>query len=112
MTSPDWPWMASSLSGFARSSAIVETPSVFIAFTPSASAALAGRMRPICSPIQPPLCAMARTKRPLACGEPTSAPTMMAPADSPAMVTLLGSPPNAAMLRFTHCSIAMASIIP
>jgi hypothetical protein len=86
--------------------------SACIAFTPAASATDAGCMRFICSPIQPPLCMMARVNSPLACGEPTSAPTMMAPADSPAMVTLFGSPPNAAMLRFTHCSIAMASIIP
>ena len=45
-------------------------------------------------------------------GDPTSAPTMMAPADSPATVTLFGSPPNAAMFRFTHCNAAIASIIP
>ena len=37
---------------------------------------------------------------------------MIAPADSPAMVTLFGSPPNALMFFFTHCSIAMASIMP
>jgi len=37
---------------------------------------------------------------------------MMAPADSPAIVTLFGSPPNALMFFFTHCSAAIASIIP
>jgi hypothetical protein len=37
---------------------------------------------------------------------------MFAPADSPAMVTLFGSPPKALMFFFTHCSMAIASIIP
>ena len=69
-------------------------------------------MRPIVSPIQPPLSAIARWNRPFACGEPTSAPTMIAPADSPATVTLFGSPPNALMFFLTHCSAAIASIIP
>ena len=62
------------------------------------------------SPIHAPLCAMARWKRPAATGEPTSAPTMTAPADSPKIVTLSGFPPNAAMLRSTHRSVAMASM--
>ena len=34
---------------------------------------------------------------------------MAAPADSPKIVTLPGSPPNAAMFALTHCSVAMAS---
>ena len=36
-------------------------------------------------------------------------PTIAAPADSPKMVTLFGSPPKAAMLALTHLSAAMAS---
>ena len=36
----------------------------------------------------------------------------MPPADSPAMVTLDGSPPNAAMLSCTHCSAATWSSMP
>ena len=65
-------------------------------------------MRPICSPIQAPLSTTTRLKRPFAGGMAASAPTMIAPADSPAMVTLLGSPPNAAMFRLIHCSAAIA----
>ena len=41
-------------------------------------------------------------KSPFALGVPMSVPTLMPPADSPKIVTLLGSPPNAAMLSRTH----------
>jgi hypothetical protein len=37
---------------------------------------------------------------------------MAAPADSPKIVTLFGSPPNAAMFLWTQRSVAMASISP
>jgi hypothetical protein len=45
-----------------------------------------------------------RAKSPFALGVPMSVPTLMPPADSPKIVTLLGSPPNAAMLSRTHSS--------
>ena len=47
---------------------------------------------------------IARWKSPFALGVPMSVPTLMPPADSPKIVTLLGSPPNAAMLSRTHSS--------
>ena len=50
----------------------------------------------------PPLCTMARRKRPRAAGQPSSAATLKPPADSPKMVTLSGSPPKAAMFSCTQ----------
>ena len=50
---------------------------------------------------------MALWKSPAASGEAISALTANDPADSPKIVTLPGSPPNAAMLSFTHCSAAI-----
>ena len=47
---------------------------------------------------------MALANRPRASGAAIRYITLSAPADSPAMVTLAGSPPNAAMLRFTQRS--------
>ena len=47
---------------------------------------------------------MARRNRPLASGEVQSALTQAEPADSPAMVTLSGSPPKAAIFACTHSS--------
>ncbi len=61
------------------------------------------------SPIHAPLWLIARWNRPFATGEPARPPTMAAPADSPKIVTLFGSPPNAAMLAFTQRSTAMLS---
>ena len=55
-------------------------------------------------------CAIAFWNNPLAAGEPLSMPTMAGPADWPKIVTLFGSPPNAAMLACTHRSAAMVSI--
>ncbi len=60
-------------------------------------------------PIHWPLSEIARLNRPLASGEPTRPASMQAPADWPKMVTLSGSPPNWAMLAFTHFRVAMAS---
>ena len=57
---------------------------------------------PMPSPIHAPLSLIARWKRPFATGEPTRPPTMAAPADSPKIVTLFGSPPNAAMFALTQ----------
>src|ERR1700731_1392343 len=48
-------------------------------------------------PRAPPLSPIALAKRPRARGEAIWALTEMEPADSPKMVTLLGSPPKAAM---------------
>ena len=46
---------------------------------------------------------MAPAIRPFDSGEAISALTAIDPADSPAMVTFFGSPPNAAMFCCTHC---------
>jgi len=54
-----------------------------------------------------PLSRMARLNSPVASGDATSTPTLIPPADSPKIVTRDGSPPNFAMLRFTHCSAAI-----
>jgi hypothetical protein len=53
---------------------------------------------------------MARANRPRASGETISSPTSCAPADSPKIVTLAGSPPNVATLACTHLSAAIWSI--
>src|SRR5258708_2214974 len=49
---------------------------------------------------------IARAYRPALAGETRWTITLMAPADWPKIVTWDGSPPNAAMLRFTHRSAA------
>ena len=59
-----------------------------------------------------PLSPIARTKRPLASGEAISALTASEPADLPTIVTLSGSPPKAAMLRFTQYNAATTSSMP
>ncbi len=56
--------------------------------------------------IAAPLSPMAPAISPLESGDAISALTEIDPADSPAIVTLRGSPPNAAMLSRTHCSAA------
>ena len=53
--------------------------------------------------------AIARLNSPFATGDPTSPPTIAAPADSPKMVTLPGLPPKAAMFRCTQRSTAIES---
>ena len=58
------------------------------------------------------LSAMARWKSPRAAGIVISVVTEMAPADSPKIVTLSGSPPNAAMLSCTQRSAASWSRSP
>jgi hypothetical protein len=75
----------------------------------AASAEARVRIWPMVRPIQLPLSVIAFWNRPLATGEPTSMPTIAAPADSPKIVTLLGSPPKLAMFALTHVSAAMAS---
>ena len=59
-----------------------------------------------------PLCEIALANRPRARGSDSSVVTLIAPADSPKMVTLPGSPPNAAMLSRTHSSAAIWSSSP
>ena len=54
-----------------------------------------------------PLSPMALWNRPLASGDAIRMLTENEPADSPKIVTLPGSPPNAAMFFFTHCSAAI-----
>ena len=49
-----------------------------------------------------PLWGIARLNSPCANGEPINAPTLMPPADSPKIVTLLGSPPKAAISSRTQ----------
>ena len=49
---------------------------------------------------------------PAASGEATSVQTFTPPADSPKIVTRAGSPPNAAMFRFTQRSAASWSYVP
>ena len=59
-----------------------------------------------------PLSPMARWKRPCARGDAISALTENEPADSPKIVTLSGSPPNAAMFALTHSRAATWSSSP
>src|SRR3954471_22090179 len=54
------------------------------------------------TPQAPMLWTIARANRPAALGEAPNQQVEPAPADWPAIVTLVGSPPNAAMLRLTH----------
>lgn len=53
-----------------------------------------------------PLCSAARRNSPSARGLASSAPILMAPADSPKTVTRSGSPPNSAIESRTHSSAA------
>jgi len=55
----------------------------------------------------PPDMITALANSPLVSGDVTSICTETPPADSPTMVTLAGSPPNAAIFRFTHFSAAI-----
>ena len=62
--------------------------------------------------LPPPLTGIARWKRPRAGAKASSAQTLAAPADSPMMVTLPGSPPNAEMLSRIHFSASTWSSNP
>ena len=70
-------------------------------FVPCCSAVASG-IAPSLRLKKAPLSPIALWKRPLVSGVATSAFTENDPADSPKIVTLPGSPPNAAMLSFTH----------
>jgi hypothetical protein len=54
-----------------------------------------------------PLWRMAAWNSPFAAGVPSSVPTLMAPADSPKIVTFPGSPPKHSMWSRTHSSTAI-----
>ena len=71
----------------------------------SSSVSLAAASR-ASTPLDAPLCGIARWNSPRAAGRPSSVPTLMPPADSPKIVTLSGSPPKVAMLSRTHVSAA------
>jgi len=73
--------------------------------TPACSVVCSDCVRSVVPNIAP-LSPIARAKRPFAIGDAISADTENDPADSPAMVTRPGSPPNAAMFVFTHRSAA------
>ena len=104
----------SARSAFSASAPSALTPALAAKATPSASAdgdppapgwlmcriEIGPRDRP------PPDWTIALWNSPFASGEIISALTEPPPADSPKMVTFDGSPPNAAALRFTHCSAA------
>ena len=73
------------------------------------------RSRPpaACTCAPAPLCRMARWNRPAGRRDARAAwPTLIAPADSPKIVTRSGSPPNAATLSRTHSSAATWSRMP
>ena len=82
--------------------------------TPEASlaASVFGANAPLPLLKNAPLSPMARWNRPCESGDAMSALTAKEPADSPKIVTLPGSPPNAAMFFFTHCSAATWSSRP
>ena len=69
---------------------------VCASFTPASSACACVVILPMPIPIHAPLCEMARLNNPLPSGDPTIADTSMAPADSPSIVTRVGSPPKLA----------------
>ena len=83
-------------------------PTAVANVSPAASAVASGRW----FRANVPLCTMARWKSPRAPGETIWARTDRPPADWPAMVTLRGSPPNRAMLRWTQRRAACWSIRP
>ena len=63
-------------------------------------------------PNEAPLSSMTARNSPLASGDAWMQLTAIEPADCPKIVTLAGSPPNCAMLCWTHSSAAIASIKP
>ena len=84
----------------ARRAAIDAAPAPVANLTPSGSAS--ERARGVMDPISDPLSMMAPAIRSFESGEATWALTEIEPADSPAIVTLFGSPPNAAMFACTQ----------
>jgi len=97
-----------SSAGFARSSASEDAPTEVANSTPSCSfSGTVFSARPRVGLVKnAPLCPIALCTSCRVSGEAMSALTDSDPADSPLMVTLPGSPPNAATLRVTHWSAA------
>ena len=95
--------------GGARSSASERAPTLRMKSRPAASASSSDASARLGDANIAPLSPMTRANSPLASGEAISALAACEPADSPAIVTLSGSPPKAAMLRLTHCSAATRS---
>ena len=58
-------------------------------------------------PNEPPLCEITLLNRPLANGDAASILTEIPPADSPAIVTLLASPPKWLILFLSHFKAAI-----
>jgi hypothetical protein len=99
-----------SVAGLARRASSVAALTLAANFSPSASAeASDAPPRGGCGPAgkAAPLSPIALWNRPLASGEAIRMLTENDPADSPKMVTLPGSPPNAAAFFCTHCSAAI-----
>ena len=84
----------------ARRAAIEDAPAPVANLTPSGSASARGRG--VRDPMSDPLSMMAPAIRFFESGETTWALTEIEPADSPAIVTLAGSPPKAAMFACTQ----------
>src|ERR1035437_6356844 len=101
---PTGSWSGATL----RNSAMDEAPALLAKASPPRSASARrfkfspGKVVGRGGPSESPLCEIAPVKHPLACGDAHNMLTEIPPADSPKMVTLLGSPPNAAMFFFTH----------
>jgi hypothetical protein len=96
--------------GMARSAARESAPAAAANFSPFCSASASGRGGKLA--IAAPLSQIAPAIKSLESGEAISALTEIEPADSPAMVTRFGSPPNAAMFCCTHRSAATWSSRP
>ena len=101
-----------------RASASDFAPSFSNRFIPDFSAiASVGVCCPPSAPVRggaklPPLSEIAFWNSPFAAGDAPSMLTAIPPADSPKIVTLRGSPPNAAMLSLTHARPAIMSCSP
>ena len=103
-----------SAAGLARSAASESAPSELANVTPRSSATASGASGSVPLPAvkNAPLSPIARWNSPRASGDAMSALTENEPADSPKIVTLPGSPPNAAMLSCTQRSAATWSRMP
>ena len=98
--------------GAARSPASVFAPTLRMKARPAASDLSSGAGARLGVANIAPLSPIALWKSPRASGEAMSALTAKEPADSPKIVTFLGSPPKAAMLSRTHSSAATWSSMP
>jgi hypothetical protein len=104
-TYPVWVSLATMAdAGSARRQAAVWSaqPALVAKVSPAFSAVASG----VCLGAKSPLCTTALSNSPRAPGEATCAKTAVPPADSPAIVTLVGSPPNWRMLCLTQRNAA------